>query len=344
MSAHAPLAELTRGGITESLHLGSVAVVDARGRLLYAAGDPAFPTFTRSTIKPFQALPLLRAGGLAHFGYGSRELALMCASHSGEDMHVDVVDGILKKAGCDEHHLGCGCHLPLRYASGAMPPADARFTQLHHNCSGKHAGFLAWCVQQQTPLDSYLAPDHPLQQQVRAALADVAGLDTGELRAGTDGCSAPNYALPLARLAYAYARLALDETDPGHDANLGRLFDAMTAHPELVSGTGRSDLAFMRAAPGDWVAKVGAEGVQALGIRSAGLGIAVKVADGASRALYPATIAVLQQLGLLGALAQSSLAEFARPQVRNHAGLLTGEIRPLVTLLPAQLGHQAGFP
>lgn len=343
MSAHALLAELTRGGITESLHLGSVAVVDARGRLLYAAGDPTFPTFTRSTIKPFQALPLLRAGGLAQFGYGSRELALMCASHSGEDMHVEVVDAMLKKAGCGEHHLGCGCHLPLRYASG-VAPADARYTQLHHNCSGKHAGFLAWCVQQQAPLDSYLALDHPLQQQVRAALADVAGLETDDLRAGTDGCSAPNYALPLARLAYAYARLALSETDPEHEPDLGRLFDAMTAHPELVSGTGRSDLAFMRAGPGDWVAKVGAEGVQALGIRSAGIGVAVKVADGASRALYPATIAVLQQLGLLDALTQSPLAEFARPQVHNHAGVPTGEIRPLVTLLPAQSGHQAGFP
>jgi L-asparaginase II len=323
----APLAEVTRGGQVESIHYGSVAVVDKDGRLLRHAGDPDFSTFTRSTIKPFQALPFLRAGGLAHFGFGSRELALMCASHSGETMHTDIVQAMLGKAGCDEHHLRCGCQVPLHYTvEDKTPPADAVFSQLHHNCSGKHAGFLAYCVQHGLPLDSYIDPAHPLQQEVRQELAQVAGMSEYDLPLGIDGCSAPNYALPLWRLAFAYARLAQD------DGPLGELFAAMTAHPELVSGTGRVDLAFMQTAPGNWVAKGGAEAVQVIGIRSAGLGIAIKIADGGSRGLYPATIAVLQQLGLLASADGTPLAQWARPQLHNFMGLPTGEVRAAVDL------------
>lgn len=323
---HAVLAEATRGGHAESVHTGSVAVVDVRGKLLYSVGDPHCLTFTRSTIKPFQALPFLRSGGPGQFGFGTRELALLCASHSGENMHTEIVQGMLQKAGCDEHHLRCGCHIPIRYAQGEAPPPDAHFTQLHNNCSGKHAGFLAWCVQHKQPLETYLDPAHALQQEIRIALADVTGLEPGELIAGVDGCSAPNYALPLARLAHSYARLAQGRADPSNGPHMESLFAAMTSHPELVSGTGRSDLAFMQAAPGDWVAKVGAEAVQVIGIRSAGIGIAVKIADGNNRALYPATIAVLQQLGLLTDLEGSPLAAFARPAIRNCRGLQTGEI------------------
>jgi L-asparaginase II len=332
---HAALVEVTRGNTTESVHYGSVAVVDLRGQLLYSAGDPEFLTFTRSTIKPFQALPFLREGGPQHFGFDRREIALMCASHSGEPMHTEAVEGMLHKAGCDEHHLRCGCHVPMRYAQGEAPPPGAQFNQLHNNCSGKHAGFLAWCVQHGAPLDSYLDPAHPLQQGIRQVLARVAGLGPGELTAGTDGCSAPNYALPLSRLAYSYARLAQGAGDPEFGDQMADLFDAMTGHPELVSGSGRSDLAFMRSAPGDWVAKVGAEAVQVIGVRSAGLGIAVKIADGNNRALYPATIAVLQQLGLLSHLEGSPLAPFAHPSLRNCRGLEVGAIRPVVELTRA---------
>ena len=332
----APLAEVTRGGQVESLHVGAVAVVNTRGELLYRAGDPHFLTFTRSTLKPFQALPFMRAGGPAHFGFGSRETALMCASHSGEPMHVETVQAMLHKAGCAEHHLRCGCHVPIHYATeDKRPPAQERFSQLHNNCSGKHAGFLAYCVQHGLPLDSYIDPAHPLQQAIRENVARVAGVPEAGLKAGIDGCSAPNYALPLSRLAFAYARLAQGAADPEDGDLLVPLFDAMTAHPELVSGTGRIDLAFMRTAPGDWVAKGGAEAVQAIGIRSAGLGIALKVADGNPRALYPAAVAVLQQLGLIGTVESTPLAPWLRPQLRNLRGLYTGEVRATVQLVTA---------
>lgn len=325
----APLAEVTRGSRVESIHFGAVAVVNTRGELLYQAGDPHFPAFTRSTIKPFQAMPFLRDGGPAHFGYGSREIALLCASHSGEPMHIETVQRMLAKAGCDEHHLRCGCHVPIHYAvEEKQPGTTEKFNQLHNNCSGKHAGFLAYCVQHGQPLDTYLDPMHPLQQAIRRNLADVTGIAEGDLAMGIDGCSAPNYALPLSRLAHAYARLAQGDADP----SCGDLFRAMTSHPELVSGSGRIDLALMQAAPGDWVAKGGAEAVQVIGIRSAGMGIALKVADGNSRALYPATIAVLQQLGLLSAVEGTSLAAWQRPQIQNLKGLPTGEVRPVVAL------------
>lgn len=332
--SHAPLAEVTRGDHVESLHTGSVAVVNTRGDLLYQAGDPYFSTFTRSTIKPFQAMPFMRADGPARFGYGSRELALLCASHSGEKMHIDIVQRMLDKAGCGEHQLGCGCHVPLLYAvTDGLPPTGESYNQLHNNCSGKHAGFLAYCVQHGLPLEGYLEPTHPLQQAVKTSVAHFAGMRESDLKMGIDGCSAPNYAMPLSRLALAYARLAQGDSDATYGSALGDLYGAMTAHPELVSGTGRNDLAFMQTVPGDWVAKIGADGVQAIGVRSAGLGIAIKVADGNMRALYTGAVAVLQQLGLVASPEQSPLAPWLRPQLKNYAGLRTGEVRSTVRLV-----------
>jgi L-asparaginase II len=329
----APLVEVTRGEHVECIHYGSVAVVNARGELLYQAGDPHFLTFTRSTIKPFQAVPFLHAGGPAKFGYTMREIALLCASHSGEKMHVDAVRSMLHKAGCEEHHLRCGCHEPIFYSVLGQPrPATESFNQVHHNCSGKHTGFLAYCVQHGQPLESYLDPGRPLQQAVRKSVAHFAGLSASDLKIGTDGCSAPNYAMPLSRLAFAYARLAQGENDPAYGSALGDLYQAMTTHPELVSGTGRNDLAFMQTAPGDWVAKVGADGVQTIGVRSAGLGIAIKMADGNMRALYTAAVAVLRQIGLVTSPAATPLARWLRPQLTNYAGLRTGEVRPIVRL------------
>lgn len=330
----APLAEVTRGGQVESLHFGAVAVVNTRGELLYHAGDPHFLTFTRSTLKPFQVIPFMRDGGPAHFGYGSREIALMCASHSGAAMHVDIVQAMLHKAGCDERHLRCGCHVPIQYgAEEKQPPAEVTFNQLHHNCSGKHAGFLAYCVQHGQETDSYIDPAHPLQREIRRCVAEVARVPESNLKAGIDGCSAPNYAMPLSHLALAYARLAQGSADPELGSILGVLSHAMTSHPELVSGIGRGDLAFMQTAPGDWVAKGGAEAVQAIGVRSAGLGIALKVADGNARALYPAAVAVLQQLGLIAAVDATPLAPWLRPEISNFRGLHTGHIRATVQLI-----------
>ncbi|HKW81852.1 MAG TPA: asparaginase [Casimicrobiaceae bacterium] len=329
---HVPLARVTRGDATESLHYGSVAVVDREGRLLFAAGDPSTLTMTRSALKPLQAVPLVAAGGIERFGFSVEQTALLCASHSGEPRHVTAVADMLRRAGCSPEELQCGVHPPLFYAArDELPPAGVAFSALQHNCSGKHSGMLAYCRHCGLPTETYLARDHPLQQAIRQAAAHLTGVAESSLVAGIDGCSAPNYGVPLSALARAYARLA-----GGEDTRYGRaprlLADAMTAHPEMVSGERRNDLILMRAGRGDWVTKVGAEGVQALGVRSRGWGIALKVADGNARGLHPATVAVLEQLGLLDDERRTELSSWREPEIRNYRGIVTGRVEPVVAL------------
>jgi L-asparaginase II len=330
---HIPLARVTRGDAIDSVHYGSVAVVDRDGGLLFAAGDPHYLTTTRSALKPLQALPLVASGGIERFGYSPEQVALLCASHSGEPRQVAAVADMLARADCTPEQLQCGVHPPLFYAAREeLPPAGVQFTPLQHNCSGKHSGMLAYCRQHDLPLDSYLAFDHPLQLAIRAAVARLTGVAEDALVAGIDGCSAPNYAVPLDRLAHAFARLATASHDAHYGAAPARLATAMTAHPDMVSGEGRNDLILMRAGRGDWVTKVGAEGVQAIGVRSRGWGIAVKVVDGNARGLHPATVAVLDLLGLLDAQQQIALAAWREPIIRNYRGLITGRVQPAVRL------------
>ncbi|MGZ9074716.1 MAG: asparaginase, partial [Burkholderiaceae bacterium] len=176
---HVPLVETTRGGTTECVHYGSIAVVDARGKLIASAGDPDSLNFTRSALKPLQALPLIEDGGLAHYGFGSHELALMCASHSGEAMHVSIVQRILARVGLDESALQCGCHPPSFFAANEIAaPVGATWSSLHHNCSGKHAGFLAYCRMHGLQTENYLDSGHPLQQRIRTTTARFAQGDT----------------------------------------------------------------------------------------------------------------------------------------------------------------------
>lgn len=322
---HVPLVETTRGGTPECVHYGSVAVVDAAGRLLASIGEPESLNFTRSALKPLQALPFVEDGGLARFGWGSQELALMCASHSGEAVHQRIVRAMLDRTGFGEADLQCGCHLPLYYqATGETAPAGARFDQIAHNCSGKHAGFLAFCRLHDVDPARYLDQGQPLQTRIRRKAYAVAG---GAMTQGIDGCSAPNFALPLTRLAKLYVDLAASE-----DESMRAVFFAMTRHPDLVSGTGRTDLAVMQAGGGDWIAKIGADGVQAIGVRSKGIGIAIRIADGNARALHAATVEVLQQLGLVDDPSGTPLAPFDAPAIHNCRGIETGGVVPVFKL------------
>ena len=339
-AAYVPLAEVTRGGVVESVHAGAVAVVDRHGRVLHAAGDPYTLTFTRSVLKPLQALPFTAGGGVERFGYSASQVALMCASHSGEPRHVEAVADMLARAGCSAADLQCGTHAPGFYdARGDVPPPPP-YSTLQHNCSGKHSAMLAYCVQCGHATADYLAYDHPLQQAIRGAVCCFTGVAQERLVTGIDGCSAPNYAVPLAALAGAFGRLASAEVDTDYGLAPRTLANAMIAHPEMVSGENRSDLALMQAGRGDWVTKIGAEGVQAIGVRSHGIGIAIKVADGQKRGLYPAIVAVLDALRLLDASARTALAPWAKRTIRNYRGIETGEVRPVVALIPPN-GHSA---
>ncbi len=328
-----PLARVYRGNTLESVHVGHVAVVDRDGHIVFSAGDADAVTFTRSALKPLQALPFVTAGGDAHFGFSRAQVALLCASHSGEPRHVNAVADMLARCGAHVDELQCGSHVPRFYELTGVFPPPPPYSPLVHNCSGKHAGMLACCALHGWSRTDYVAFDHPLQAAIREAVAHTAGVAVGDLVAGIDGCSAPNYAVPLSRLAHAYARLA---TAAAGASPLATLAAAMIAHPEMVSGERRSDLALMQAGRGDWVTKIGAEGVQAVGIRSRGLGIAIKVADGSTRGLHPATVAVLDALGVVDADAGKALAAWEHPALSNFRGIQTGRIEPAVTLAAAR--------
>ncbi|MBG9388610.1 asparaginase [Caenimonas aquaedulcis] len=331
MTSLVPLIELYRGGTLESTHFGAVALVDTQGRLLASAGDPMRTVFTRSTLKALQALPFMQAGGPKLFGFTRENVAMMCASHSGEPMHVANVEAMLDKSGLTYKTLQCGCHMPY-YVEAGVGPAPAVVDERHNNCSGKHAGFLAHCVQQGWPVANYLAPGHPLQQAIRRDVARSVGLAPEDLKAGTDGCSAPNYAVPLAHLARGYARLASGEADGEFGESFSQLADAMTAHPDLVSGTGRSDQAFMRAGRGDWVTKAGADGMQAFASRSRGQAFALKISDGNKLAVNAATVAVLDQLGWLDARQRDELRPWRSEAIANARGTQVGERKPAFSL------------
>ncbi len=330
--AHAPLAEVTRGAIVESAHRGSVAVCGHDGELLFAAGDPRFVAFTRSALKPLQALPFVAAGGATRYGYTPPQVALLCASHAGETRHIEAAADMLAKAGNSAAELQCGTHAPYCFeARGEVPPPPP-YSPLANNCSGKHSGMLAYCVMCGHDKRNYLDFGHPLQQAIRQAVSRFCAVPEDALVPGIDGCSAPNYALPLAALATGFARLGAAQVDPDYGHAPRQLADAMTAHPEMVSGEQRADLALARAGRGDWVSKIGAEGVRAMSIRSRGWGIAIKVADGNMRGLHAATIGVLDQLGLLDGPARQALAHLAAPALRNLRGIATGQIRSVVVL------------
>ena len=333
MSSLVPLVETLRGGTRECVHFGALAVSDAGGRVLAQAGDPHWVSFTRSTLKPLQALPFVQGGGLPYFGLGSAHLALLCASHSGEPMHVQQVDQILAKAGVGYQRLQCGCHVPMFAELGAYPPpAPGSYDERHHNCSGKHSGFLAYCVQHGLDLDRYLDPVHPLQQAIRSTVAQAVGLQEQQLAMGIDGCSAPNYAMPLAHLARGFARLASGTRDARFGESFALIADAMTAHPELVSGTGRNDLAFMEAGRGDWVSKAGADGVQVVASRSRGEALALKISDGNKLALHAATVEALDQLGWLDDAQRESLRPWRSETIASIKGAPVGERKAVFRL------------
>jgi L-asparaginase II len=326
MQSLLPVIESLRGGFLESVNFGAVAVTDVRGRVVASCGDPQWTTFTRSTLKALQALSFMQSGAARDLDFTPQNLAMMCASHSGEPMHVEQVQSMLDKAGVTYQRLQCGCHVPY-YVDQGVGPVPAHIDERMHNCSGKHSGMLAHCVHSGWPLETYLDPAHPLQQSIRQHVARAVGLDESQLKMGTDGCSAPNYAMPLSALARGYARLASGIKDSEFGDSFQQLSRAMKTYPELVSGTGRSDLAFMRAGRGDWVAKAGADGVQTVASISRGQAFAIKIADGSKIALNATVVEVLDQLGWMDDKQRAELDPWRSRDILSVRGAKVGERR-----------------
>jgi L-asparaginase II len=328
------LVEHTRGPMAEIVHAGAIAVVNAQGQLQAGVGDPHAMAFTRSTLKPFQALPFLQAGGVQHFGFSAAQTALLCASHNGEDMHVAQVDGMLHKIGHTHRSLQCGCHVPLRFSYGGLtPPADLIYDERHNNCSGKHTGFVAFCVQHGLSLENHLAPEHPLQVAIHHAVMRVARCEASSLLAGTDGCSAPNYAMPLSKLALCFARLASGARDSEFGEHFALLANAMGQHPEMVSGTGRNDLAFTQAGRGDWITKIGADGVQVIASIARRQAIAIKIISGQMPALYAAAVEAMDQLGWLDTQQRELLGPWRQHTLLNARNKVVGSVKPCFQLV-----------
>lgn len=325
------LVQVLRGGVIESEHRVHVAVYQVDQGLIASAGNPAHQSFVRSSIKMFQVMPFVEAGGVDHFNITGEELALCTASHGGEPFHVAAARSILAKAALTEDALACGAHLPLyEPAAHALIAAGEPPARIHNNCSGKHAGMLACCVMQQWPTDAYYRPAHPLQQRIRTTLERWMRVDSAEIDQGVDGCGLPTFALPLDAVSEGCARFAAAALDSGSPAS--RIFAAMTTHPEFVAGTGQLDTDLMRAAGGRLFAKVGAEGFYCVGVPSMKVGVALKADDGAKRAVECALLAVLHHVGALTGAELDGLRRFAEPKLINTRNEIVGAIRARLSL------------
>lgn len=329
MDANPVLAETIRGNWVENRHRGAYVIVDADGRIIASQGDIERPIFPRSAIKSMQALPIFARHANERFHHSEEELALACASHHGEDVHVATANGLLTRMGLSAADLECGAHAPTNAAAReALRAAGAEPSPLHNNCSGKHSGMLSVALAMGVPTSGYVGREHAVQQAVRAAVEAVIGESLTEGKCGTDGCSIPTFAAPLRAFAFGFARMA---TGKGLSAELAgaaqRLFDAATSHPHLVAGTGHADTLLMTAFRGRLMQKVGAEGVQCGAIRDKGWGYALKCDDGNIAASQAMLAGMLLKLADPDEAQKALLETLAHQPIRSVRGAEVGELR-----------------
>jgi L-asparaginase II len=328
------LVEVMRGLLVESGHRGAVAVSDADGTLLLALGDIETPVFPRSAVKAMQAIPLVESGAADAFGLDDTELAIACASHSGDKDHLAAVRGLLAKAGLKEAQLACGVHWPMsERASEELIRAGKSPSAIHNNCSGKHAGMLATAVYRGIDPTGYELPEHGVQEEIRRVLSEICGVPLDRHDMGIDGCSVPTFALPLAALAMGFARLGSGKALTGARKDAAeRLVSACIASPELVAGEGRFDTVVMRGLGSKVFSKGGAEGVHCASLPALGLGIAVKIDDGAKRGAEHVLARLLAEL-VPGA--DRLLKGRLDGELRNWLGIKVGRLRPSPILATA---------
>ena len=327
------VVEVLRGTLVESRHRGAVAVADADGTTVFAVGDVAMPIYPRSAIKALQALPLVESGAADRYAFGDEELALACASHSGEPTHVAGVERMLATAGLDASALACGVHWPLSQPAAVALARTGAPSALHNNCSGKHAGFLCLACAMGIDHVGYWRPEHPVQREVRAVLEDVTGTVLGEDRCAVDGCSVPTWAIPLTNLAHAFAKFGTGHgLAPERARAAERLRTACAQKPWHVAGTGRFCTEIMQLFGARVFVKTGAEGVYCGALPQQGFGIAIKCDDGAGRAAEVITTALIARFLPLTDAERAALARFAQPVLRNWNGIEVGALRPTEAL------------
>lgn len=313
-----------------------MAVVDENGKLRYAAGNPQLTTFFRSASKPFQVLALIEEGGVERYGLTPEEIAIMAGSHSGQPEHVEVIDQILAKVGISEPDLQCGVQTPLYFSSqNRTPEAGQPFDQRHHNCSGKHSGMIALAKILGEDVSNYLNPKGKTQRRIMEGVAAACQFPAPQMAVSTDGCSAPNPAVPLYHMAWGFARLASASRLKGAFSRaLQKVLEAMQRYPLMVSGEKRLDYLLAKTFNGKIVAKAGAEAVECLGLTDRGWGVAVKIDDGSQRGMAPVVFSVLNQLGYR--FNKKGLEDYISIPLKNYRQTLIGKIEAAVELSKAK--------
>ena len=329
------LVEVTRNGTVESRHFGAAVVCDYKSNIIASWGDIEQLVFPRSALKPMLAIHLLESGASTHYALNDAELSMACSSHQGEKIHQDLVESWLSRLGLTEDHLACGAVLPDHTDSAhKLLAAGQQGCRIHHNCSGKHSGFLTTALHLDLPLDNYHLLEHPLQQLSLDILSDLANIDLRQYPMGIDGCGLPAPTMPLLQLGHATARFAkpVDLSDTRTKA-ICRLHKAITNEPLYIAGHGTVVSELNEVTKGAVLAKTGAEGIITAALPKQGLGIAVKIADGSERARSVALLAILDHLGALPNDVKHKLQAHISPTIENSRGLAVGEVRPAASWL-----------
>ncbi|MGN8841560.1 asparaginase [Niallia sp. HCP3S3_B10] len=319
-----------RGKYVESTHNIHIAVVNKEGRLLYSYGNPNRMTFPRSSMKPFQAIPLLETGAADTYSYSNAEIAIACASHAGESFHRETILQLLERLGIKEDHLQCGTHTPWNLTSyKELLRNGGDVTPVYSNCSGKHTGMLATAIHMKEDIANYREVEHPHQQRILEAIEEICDFPKEKINLSVDGCGVPVHQLPLYHVALGYARLASPDSIKSEKRIkiVKRIRDSMMEFPEMVGGTSRFDTDLMNAYQGRIVSKAGAEAVQCMGLVKEGIGIAIKVEDGGTRAVNVAAMEVLSQLGYKEEGIFTDLEKYVHTPVLNARKEKIGEIR-----------------
>ena len=317
------LCRVTRGELTESIHVAFAVAIDETRQPFYSTGDPQYLTCIRSSLKPFQAAASVKAGAVDAAEFNDDELALMCASHKGEEMHVKIAQSMLTKLGLTVDDYECGSHFPSdTLTRHRMIREDKEAQPLHNNCSGKHAGMLALAKHLGQGTANYIKKDHPVQRTILEYVQDITGLET--IPTEIDGCSAPTPFMTLETIAGMFQTLAA-----GNEPELKRVFKAMSSCPDLVGGSNHFDTNFIKALTGRGVTKVGGESVRGIALKTqdkGSVGIAIKILDGNFRALPVATMKLLEHLELLTEEELQNLDKFRTKILKNHNQIEIGRI------------------
>ena len=343
---HFPLIETTRGNTVESIHYGSIAIAFYGRKKVFSIGDSKHPFFLRSSAKPFQALAFIERGGGNQFNFSHQEIAILCASHSGTDLQVDVLSHLQKKIGITEDMLYCGLHPPFHEKTAQrMLKNNEPLHPNRHNCSGKHTGMLAFTKMIGAPFETYLEHTHPVQKHILDTFSEMCEVPVDSIHLGVDGCSAPVFAVPLANAAAAFVKLCQPDNLPLERANACRMITtAMAAHPDMVAGPGRFDTTVINTAHGKIITKIGSEGYQGIGVMpgackffKGSIGIISKIGDGdlALRAGSIVSLAILEKLGVLSDQELTKLRKFYTRPIKNFRGTDIGEIRPTAEFFQA---------